>query len=70
MSVSSDKEGPRKSNGVNSSFDLAGEMIKMEVCLINKILIKHNGNLEQTAEALGVSMDYLKSKIYQYDIEA
>ena len=69
MSVSSDKEGPDNISGVNSSFDLTDEMIKMEVCLINKILTKHNGNLEQAAEALGVSVDYLKSKIYQYSIE-
>ncbi len=69
MSASFEKDDPNEPDDEISSFDLSDEIVKMEIQLIVKTLQRHHGDVQNAANEIGVSVDFLKQRIDEYHIE-
>ena len=68
MSASHDQDDPIELEE-DSSFELTGEIVKMEIQLIVQALVKHQGDVQRAADDIGVSKDYLLDKMNAHNIQ-
>ena len=68
MSASHDQDDPIELEE-DSSFELTGEIVKMEIQLIVQALEKHQGDVQRAADDIGVSKDCLLDKMNAHNIQ-